>query len=50
MAKHDSLRKADRDKLIRKYHKKNPRISQEVIGEMFGGLCRARICQILKGK
>jgi len=48
MPKYDSLRKNPRNLLILKYHQDHPDLSLDEIGQVFGGISRQRVCQIIK--
>ena len=49
MAKYDSLRKIERNKLLKDYAHCNPNLSLKEIGEVFG-ISQARVWRILNGK
>ena len=47
--KYDAVRKTERNKLLREYHKQHPELSLKEIGEIFG-ISKQRVHQIVRGK
>jgi len=46
--KYDSVRKTERNRLLREYHQQHPELSLKEIGVIFG-ISKQRVHQIVKG-
>ena len=49
MAKYDSMRKLERDKMLREYVETHPNLSQKVLGRAFN-ISASRVSRILNGE